>query len=148
MAEESIVGEDFTIEFFYYIRALPTNTCGLFQTKYGNNVGFELRLYSSGSVRLEFRNTPSANYVKATPAMPVRAWHHMAVTRQGNIGSLWSNGELVSSFDVSTMNWQAMVLELGMAGSAALFDGYLDDVRVTKGVARYTQNFEVPTEAF
>jgi hypothetical protein len=29
-----------------------------------------------------------------------------------------------------------------------LFNGYMDDIRVTRGIARYTSNFSVPGAAF
>jgi hypothetical protein len=34
------------------------------------------------------------------------------------------------------------------SGSAVFFDGYMDDLRITKGVARYTASFTAPTAPF
>ena len=41
------------------------------------------------------------------------------------------------------------VVQIGRdADSVYGFVGYMDDIRITKGVARYTSGFSVPTEAF
>ena len=33
-------------------------------------------------------------------------------------------------------------------GAIGFYAGYIDDFRITYGKARYTSNFDVPTEAF
>jgi hypothetical protein len=39
-------------------------------------------------------------------------------------------------------------LKIGFVTGAAYFKGYIDDLRITKGVARYTSNFYIPRAAF
>lgn len=84
-------------------------------------------------------------------AGPANAWTHYALTRVGNAFTLWRNG--VASATGSS------ALSVGAAGktfaigcyaqdSGALgqvFNGYIDELRVTKGIARYTANFTPPT---
>jgi len=39
-------------------------------------------------------------------------------------------------------------MQIGSSGVYADFLGYIDDLRITKGYARYTANFTAPTAAF
>jgi hypothetical protein len=41
-----------------------------------------------------------------------------------------------------------MIGEFNDGGGAGNFNGYIDDLRITKGFARYTSTFTPPTAAF
>lgn len=71
-------------------------------------------------------------------------WVHVAVTRSGNTFRLFVDGASpVSSSSSATLKTSTAALLIG-AGHA----GWLDDVRITKGVARYTAAFTPPTAEF
>jgi hypothetical protein len=44
--------------------------------------------------------------------------------------------------DNKTIGWR------NLASNFNYFPGYIDDFRITKGYARYTGNFDVPTRSF
>lgn len=81
------------------------------------------------------------------------AWHHIAVTRASNTLRFFvdgvANGSVTDSADYATS-----VVTLGIGAqvysrnSAYDLAASLDDIRITKGVARYTAAFAPPTEAF
>jgi hypothetical protein len=88
-----------------------------------------------------------------TNATTGQQWHHLAVTRD-NSGTMrtFLDG-VVGATVTSNTNFYyggASRFELGREANytGSGFSGYIDDVRVTKGVARYTGNFSVPTAAF
>jgi len=80
-------------------------------------------------------------------------WRHYAVARSGNQLRLFTDGMLRATQTNSTnlnANYSIRVGSYGaLSGATAFwFNGYIDDLRVTKGIARYTSNFDPPTAPF
>lgn len=78
------------------------------------------------------------------------SWHHVAVTRSGSTIRIFVDGsQLGSATYAGQIGRSDKVIALGAhVGDGRSFTGNLDDIRITKGVARYTGAFSVPTEAF
>ena len=77
------------------------------------------------------------------------AWHHVACTRSSGLVRLFLDGTVVSSSTISGTCTSANPLRVGYNQRDNVFvNGYIDDLRITKGVARYTANFTAPTAAF
>ena len=96
------------------------------------------------------------NYAQGTrTAVSADTWYHLAVTRSGNTWKLFLNGTAEDTITNSTsiVDGGADGLIVGaLAGGIAggpyhYMDGYIDDVRITVGHARYTSNFTAPTSA-
>jgi hypothetical protein len=75
-------------------------------------------------------------------------WHHIAVVRSGTAVRMYHNGTQVAT-GTNSQDFSRQILAVGanVNGDQA-FAGYIDDLRITKGVARYTANFTPPTAAF
>jgi hypothetical protein len=72
-------------------------------------------------------------------------WFHLAITRVGTSGRVFINGTQTYTFTANnSTNFTGFML--GDNVSEPMY-GYLDDFRVTKGVARYTANFTPPTQS-
>jgi len=72
---------------------------------------------------------------------------HYAVSRSGSNLYFWrdgtqqgSTGTISGTIHQGTGNWRTM----GATGVSISFDGYVDDIRVTIGEARYTSSFTPP----
>lgn len=77
-------------------------------------------------------------------------WHHIAVVRNGSSWTLYIDGT-----SRATATWSGTIAVLsGQIWVGAdqnfgrAYTGYIDDLRITKGYARYTSNFTAPTAAF
>jgi hypothetical protein len=77
-------------------------------------------------------------------------WHHLAVTRSGNVFRTFTDGTLNNSATaaVTLFDGTASVFVGAQSAGGNPFTGYIDDVRITKGYARYTATFTAPTAAF
>lgn len=77
------------------------------------------------------------------------SWHHYAITRNGSSVYIFFDGALVYTITgvggtLSSGNGFVLGYDLG---NFSPFKGYMDDFRITKGVARYTSTFTPPTAA-
>jgi hypothetical protein len=89
----------------------------------------------------------------ASPSPSAATWAHVAWTRSGGTVRSFLNGSLVgSNASFGTLSINQGVGQSASLGSsftgAAPFNGYIDDLRITKGVARYTATFTPPTAPF
>lgn len=79
------------------------------------------------------------------------SWTHVAVTRDSaNELEIFINGTSGYSATITGTSTLVNPLYIGWDGvtSNYLYYGYIDDLRITQGVARYTANFTPPTRAF
>ncbi len=75
-------------------------------------------------------------------------WVHVSVARQGTTHRLFVNGELSATVTDST-NYTGTTFIAGTAYNLTYpMTGYVQDIRITKGVARYTAPFTPPTAPF
>ena len=85
-------------------------------------------------------------------ALTVGQWTHIAFVREGGEMRGYVNGVLTGTTAISgSVNNATAPVRIGAfdnpVSSNSYFHGYIDDLRVTRGVARYTANFTPPTAA-
>ena len=125
----------------------------------GSSNGWVFRKFTDNVISWYMRQGSSwvyINYAQGTrTAVSADTWYHLAVTRSGNTWKLFLNGTAEDTITNSTsiVDGGADGLTVGaLAGGIAggpypYMDGYIDDVRITVGHARYTSNFTAPTSA-
>ena len=148
---------DFTIELWVNFYTLPdsglwycicssnwdiTSNNQLFFGLYNNAGAYVVKfLYSS--------NGSSASSIEKSISVVINTWYHIAVVRYNNYITVYVNGVggTPVSFTASEFSYTAP-LNIGVgnpnAGSPWYFNGYMQDIHITKGEAKYTENFEVP----
>lgn len=136
---------DFTVE-FWFMQTVAANPYLLdFRPNSTTNGAYVTTYISAGTV-VFFTN--SAARITSS-AITTGAWYHVAVCRSGTSTRLFLNGTQAGSTYTDSTNYIASPVNIGASGNGLFpLTGYFDDIRITKGVARYTANFAVPTEAF
>jgi hypothetical protein len=139
---------DFTIEFWAYLNSTADQAFYETQLINGASGRFNGFLFAISSGKLNvftgasFRGASTTSLLSAT-------WNHIALVRSGNTWTYYLNGVNDGSFSY-TVNLTDSAFLCGRLTDSAAFslNGYLDDYRITKGVARYTANFTPPTLPF
>ena len=89
--------------------------------------------------------------VSGTYSPPLNTWVHIAADRDAsNVVRVYADGVVVASATVALtfFNSTSLFYISNDATNSRGFIGLIDDLRVTKGVARYAGAFTPPTEAF
>ena len=141
---------DFTIEGWFYLTqfnnqflydqwASSSTGAGNNQIYVKSNEGGAIRVYYDGSGKFT-----------TTGGFSLNTWTHLAVVRYSNTIKVYFNG----TADGTTQSYSGQYGKTGdlyigdqHAGGGGAPQMYVDDFRVTKGLARYTSNFTAPTTA-
>lgn len=135
---------EFTIEAF--INFIPTgNAQFIFSQRLTG--GFSLVVLADNRLSLI---TPDVNTITEPQISMVQGnWYHVAATRLAGVCRIFVNGLLMGTNSNSENGAQNVsIVGAGSTTSTSSFNGRLDDLRITKGVARYSQSFSPPTEPF
>jgi uncharacterized protein YaiE (UPF0345 family) len=139
----------FTVEGWFYLTAAQANYRMLFSDNATAPTYFTV---TSTGLEAQFGGVPgtiascSFNFVTGT-------WYHIALVRNdANRISIYVNGvaqTITNPTQSAAFLYQGTTLWVGRFGTATTYEynGYMDDLRVTKGIARYTRNFTPPQVA-
>ena len=138
---------DFTIEMWFYMNAL--NTYSLLYSSYGSAATGALELQIRSGISYKIRAWYNSNSAfDSNTSISTGQWYHFALTRSGTTVTYWLNGTSDGTMTLSgQMGRDDQTIKIGADGSSYTFNGYIDDMRVTNGVARYTSTFTPPTTA-
>ena len=143
---------DFTIE-----AQIRFNNVSNTQTFFGQNTDAnnEWRFLWNNTNMLQFIATSAGSDIISisnswTPSINV--WYHIMLVRTGNDFKMFIDGIQIGTTqtDTSAVGNFTGLLYLGIRGDGTNqpFDGWMDEVQISKDVARYTSNFPSPTNIY
>ena len=150
---------DFTIDCWVRFNTVPTSGVSLYQQWQDSNNRFQLRIYdASGVATLEIRyNIGGVSWTEdysdalGWPAAFLKnTWYHVAFVHSGNSWYVAVNGNFASTrthTDSVTDLSGSVYIGYDTANNVYL-DGWIDEYRVSKGIARWTSNFTPPVYAY
>jgi len=156
-ADWSLSNGAFTIDFWVRFPVLPvtnaqhyvisqiTDSSNEFHISVGDSAGqkyWRMFMAETGEADLNF---------SCNTTLVADTWYHIAVVRNGNAFNIYQDGvSLGSTTSTRTFPNYTEPLEIGRlnVASTLYFMGFLDEVRWSKGVARWTADFTPPTSAY
>lgn len=141
---------DFTFEAWVRPAVAVTTRMEIFERWASFGIG--MQIMDTGFLRAFATNTTSGNVLVGPGATTVthNTWHHVAFVRSGTTLRLFldgvSQGTAAFSGAIDAIS-ETLSIGFDNAGSR-YFNGNIDEVRITKGVARYTANFTPPSSPF
>jgi hypothetical protein len=87
---------------------------------------------------------------QAASGMVINNWYHIAYSRSGTSMRMFVNGTQVGATQTTSQAYDLSLTSttVGALQNANFLNGYIQDLRITRGIGRYTANFSVPTAAF
>jgi hypothetical protein len=147
---------NFTIDFWVRFTALPSN--GSYQAIYSQTASVLDRVYlgvtnTSGTYYWKFMIDAGGDPLgtNAPSSLSINTWYHIALVRSGNNWMVFQNGSqcgttATNSTAIDDIGAEA---EIGIYSTNSLpLKGWVDELRISKGVARWTTNFTPPSEEY
>ena len=138
---------DYAIEAFVHPTTIAAGKIFDFRTA-SPDVAALIDMDGSGTIRL---NVNGSNVITGG-TLTVNTWTHIAVSRVSGTTSLFVNGSRVGSPYTDSNNYgNTKPLKIGANFNGAdAFTGYIDEIRISKGAARYANaaSITLPTAAF
>ena len=146
---------NFTIEFWlYYSSKTGYQTIASLGYSPGASTGWLIQT-GNGDGKVIFYVQTSGTVIASDTGSTVNTgqWYHIAIVRNSGTTTIYRDGTSVGSGSDSTNYSTTGVFYIGGGTSTGFnggyFNGYIDDFRITKGVARYTgSTYTVPTAPF
>jgi hypothetical protein len=144
-ADDSIFSKDYTIEFWMY----PTQDTNI-SMPFSKGVGLQF-YHQSGNIAAALSwNNSSYSYNGNFGSITTNAWSHISLVRDSSASTykFYINGTLedtlssASNINTGSSDW---IIGAYLTSGNYAFEGYIQDVRVTEGLTRYTANFTPPT---
>jgi hypothetical protein len=140
---------DFTVECWFYATDLSRNSQALWDTRVSGGGASQVKptvFAQSGKIMFYVSGTIVASY-----NISQAAWHHMAWSKTNGYSYFYVDGVLVSMIPDTNNYGTSNDFLIGQVGdsrtAAYYFGGNIDEVRITKGLARYTPSTVAPPTA-
>lgn len=147
--------QNFTIEFWFFRRGNTGEGVNLGQSMLDTrnpdtaNAGWDIVMSRFGGQTRPslFMGTSGTSFGGIGNVINNNEWYHFAACRSGSVSRYFLNGALLGSGTIGSLNATNQTLRI-CTGANGSFFGFLSELRITRGVARYTSNFPAPTAPF
>jgi hypothetical protein len=144
----NLAGGNWTVEFWAYYTGVNFSNYRHLVTK-GDSVNGPCSYQAYVEISTGYISFFNGTVYASTTVMPQNQWCHLAYVYSGSTLTIYLNGTSIRTSTVTIADSTSQPLNIGnYSGDLSMGHiGYIDDLRITKGIARYTSNFTPPTVA-
>jgi hypothetical protein len=149
---------DFTVEAWIYTNTIAAGVAVFAyrgSTAVTLSTDIQWSMYRNGSSLIVRPYSSTTDYTINIGTIAANTWYHVAFTRSGSTfrgflnGTVSATTQTISGSLNNNATWSGSIIgSMTEGGVDRGFNGFIDDLRITKGVARYTANFTAPTKEF
>ena len=139
--------DDFTVELWIYqtVSSVSAYKVLVGDNVYGSVGGWQLYSYNN-QLNLWKGGT---ELIAPSGTLTLNSWNHIVWTRASGNNRIFINGTQVGTTVSDSTNYTSTIIYIGASKTNTFnFAGYIDELRITNGYARYTGNFTPSTTAF
>ena len=146
---------DFTIDFWMRPNVINTDMV-LYDGRPAGTNGAYATIYLSNTNKISYLAN-NATRITGTTNLAAGTWYHVALARSGTATKLFLNGTQEGSTYTDSTNYLPMdptpglgrpLIGIRSTDLLSGFNGWIDELRVSKGIARWTTTFTPPTAAY
>jgi len=147
---------DFTIDFWMYLTNLNGNPSRIISQAVDGNHYWAVDITNAGAMLFyDYNNAYNFSY-SFTPTSLLGVWHHIAVVRYGNTLLIFIDGAsqtltvntTISGKTHTDYNAPLAIGAYALNPTTTCLNGYIDELRISKGIARWTSNFTPPSAPY
>ena len=152
-ADWNLGSGDFTIEAWVRFNTTATDKTIVSQFGASGNRGWNLHLKAGPSLSLQYTTDGSTlQYIDNSWSPSTGQWYHAAMSKSGTNTYMFIDGTQIGTTQTLSGTLYNSTIDLNIGGynngAGGFWDGWIDELRITKGVARYTANFTAPSAPF
>lgn len=136
---------DFTVEGWFNFSAAGTHDM---VTMYVGASATFYFYYFGPSGQLSYFDNNTSFYMTPSYTFTNGQWYHIAWTRASGTMRIFVDGSLLQSSSYTSSISGVTRVEIGSQAARESTASYIDNLRITKGYARYTASFTAPTSPF
>ncbi|MBN1903886.1 MAG: LamG domain-containing protein, partial [Deltaproteobacteria bacterium] len=141
---------DFTIDAWFNSNSFSSSQIITSKDTYGSNYDWCIQIASATTIRL-YTNRTISNLSVTVPTMNIGEWYHVAIVRHNGTNTIYLNGVSYGSNTMGITNHSQNYVTVGCSSwnnPEILFNGYIDELRISKGIARWTENLSPPDNPY
>lgn len=141
---------DFTVEFWLWATGLGVaNQQGLISNRDGVGTTDAFVVYITNADKIGMTDETGTFSIAGSAVLTASTWTHIAVARSGTTLKVFINGAVDTTTTVSNNFSATTNYQIGNGNSANFWNrGFMDEVMLIKGTARYTGAFTVPNAPY